>query len=210
MKLKLFSMGLCGFALWILNGNAFAQTAVKKPVGISDAKKNVTPLIVYDVIIYDTAKIENVAHQHSGENMASYEAYKEKSYLMGLESKMFRYEMEILLKKGTALFCDWGFYPMTPAQVGKKRSKDVLVMQYDSLGNPLSEVTMSDTISLHSWQKVTFYESWNLDKKSGMITKDVLAYGFSYYNKEKEFWIPLFILVKDEETRKKLVEMTWY
>jgi hypothetical protein len=208
MKTKFFLLCLPLFLAIAIN--AVSQTTAKKSVA-SESKKAITPLIIYDVIIFDTTKVETIAHQYSGADITAYQRDAEHKYLNLANSKIFKNEMNALIKRKNALFCNgWDFTPLTTQQLGKKITVEMTIQETDSLGNPLSTKTVADSIEMERWQKVVFYESWSFDKKTGMISKEVLAYGFYWFNEGKELWIPLFAIVKDEETRKKLIEMTGY
>jgi hypothetical protein len=170
-------------------------------------KTPITDLIIYDVILYDTAKAENVGKSWEGVEISHYNESVEHRYLNPQQSRDFRKEMQLLIKKKGVLFFD-GAELKTADWVNKRLTVDVTIPTEDSLGNVLGTMTVPDSIDSRRWSKITFYEEWKLNKSNGMIEKSVLAYMFSWYNAEKVLWIPLFGIVRDKPALEKIKKLT--
>lgn len=189
---------------------SFFTTAFLAQTGKAPQRPSVTPLIIYDVILYDTAKTENIGYKWTGQPITDYNEYVEHNYLDVNESRIFRAEIKALLKRKDILLWDGWDKIYTPAEAGKKIVREYVVEEIDSVGNLVGPKTIYDSIDTRRWNKVTFYEEWNFNRANGMLEKNALAYLFSWYNDEKGVWIPLFGVLKNKEALERLKKLRSY
>jgi hypothetical protein len=195
------------FCLFICALSLNAQTA-KTPVKAS-GKTEISNLFIYDVMLYDTAKAENLVKNWEGMPITYYNEYTEHRYLNTSQSRILRNEIGALLKRKDVVFWD-GYDEKTREWAQKKITVEMSLTEEDSLGNIVGIKTVSDTIDGRKINKVTFYEEWALNQKNGMLEKNVLAYMFYWFDDTKEFWRPLFGIIKDKASVEKIKKLTSY
>jgi hypothetical protein len=175
----------------------------------SNHKNSLTDLIVYDVMIYnesvismDTAQHKNL-RDYEGYSIEEYNAMNEHSFLSTAQGRFFRQQLKNLLRNPSVVFFR-NNYLVSGDLLGEAITREVFIQQFDSLGEATEIKSIRDTIDLKKWSKITFYEEWNLNSSSGAMEKKVLAYSFSYYDYEREFWRPILGIAADKPAFEKI------
>jgi hypothetical protein len=196
------------FCLFICALSLNAQTA-KTPVKAS-GKTEISNLFIYDVMLYDTTKAENVMKNWEGMPISSYNEHVEHRYLDVNQSRNLRNELGAMMKRKDVLFWNGWDELWSSEKARQKTTIEIQVSEEDSVGNIVGIKTLSDTIDVRKWSKVTFYEEWMFNKANGMLEKNVLGYRFEFYDVNKDLWRPMFGVVKDKTAFEKIKKHTSY
>jgi hypothetical protein len=172
-------------------------------MGAQDTSKyELARLIKTRVMLKDTTTVNTVLNRYGATDpVASYIA---DSYLNFLELGYFSEFKENIAKlsesKEALVFSDGNL----KKRLNAKEIKESVYVTEDKQ-KVVKASTKTDNISA-----IDFYESWNYNEKNNMIEKEVLAYQIlidkiDVTTGQKLGYQQLFMIVKDEEARKKLV-----
>ncbi len=165
----------------------------------------ITPFIETSIILYDTTSIKTVAKDAGDGNMHDYDAFHGKEFFLN------DVQFNEFLKIVTAMIHDPNakLYVMgkltKPGELSKKlviKGDSVDQEQFDKEGNSFIVRVAGSTDStkaIEQVRQIDFYESWALDPKNNMISRNVLGYCVIYNDTDKGFNRELFSVFKDEE-----------
>ncbi len=177
------------------------NTASTKPA--QNSKKELAKLIRTHVVLKDTTAINNRTNTNS----------VTESNIVFLDSIHFSEFKKNILKIGNSkeslVFLNIRLEDRLTSNMINKRlfTYDTLVSNYGN--KELQKITTIEHSLVEIISEIDFYETWYIDEKSKMIEKEVLAYEIYIdsadpITEKKIGTKPLFTVVKDEETRKKL------
>jgi hypothetical protein len=200
---KLFLLTACCFSLMLS-----AQDS---------SKYELARLIKTSVMLKDTTTLNTVSNRYgSSEPIATYIT---QTYFNFMEPVYFTDFKEKVLKmaysKDAHIFSNWDLKNGLSAS----EIKEMLVLKhFKEIENPLTGAIDSitdETSTTENISVVDFYETWYYNQKNNMIEKDVLAYQVMINNidvdsGESRGLKGLFIIVRDEEARKKILRIYSY
>jgi hypothetical protein len=211
----LFIIGCC-----ILSSFALAQSKIK-PVSKTTAKSaapvktEMARLIKTKVLIRDSSSIQTVMNNYGDPSSPiayhitdTYINYLEPSYYYEFKQNIYK----IAHSKSALIFSGWDLKkPLTWREIFDKYAicDSLDEISIDPEGNEIiTKVFRCDSTSkIENVSAINFFESWTFNESSGMIEKDVLAYEILSFHPEKRGYMILFMVVKDEEARKKLIRL---
>ena len=200
-------------AAFILMFTACKQASDEKPNETPAKRHEIARLIKTTVLIRDTTGIA-VWDDKKDTKIDLYISYRYLNYLEPSYLNEFRQDIYRTSQSREALVygINWDLLvPLTPAQIRNRLIKcdSVTEIGADAKGNEiLNKVFRCDSVStLTNIIGINFYETWSIDETTKMISKDILAYEPVIYNQDKNYSTPLFIILKDENSRKKLLKL---
>lgn len=197
---------LLAFGSAVLLNAQTKTSSSQKASAKTSGKADVTDLIIYDFVLYDTTKAETVGKAWSGTTMSDYNLVMNRRHLNAEQSLNFRNEIQNMLKKKDLFYFD-GENPMTHQKVLDRTTVSKEVTEYDSLGNVIGTKRVTDTIDMRNWKMITFYEEWKLNRSNGMLEKEVLGYVFHWYNEKKRLYIPMFGVARDKAAQERIKKL---
>lgn len=201
-SMRFFILTVALFA--ILSG-----TAQTKTPAVSGTKHQLTDLIVYDVMIYNEAVISMDSSQfknlrdYEGYSVEEYNAMNEHAFFSTAQGRFLRQQLRSFLRNPSVLFFRGGEI-VSGELLTNAITRNLERMEVDSTGEIVGTVTIRDTIDFKKWSKITFYEEWNLNASNGAMEKKVLAYSFSYFDRDREFWRPIVGIATDKTAFEKI------
>lgn len=173
----------------------------------------ITPYKETEVILKDTMTIKT-AYARSDSGRVSLHEFSQSysrmgTYLNSSQFKMIEKSVLIMAKNPKSLvYSSWDSSPITSAVFSKWfiTCDTIDQIAYSPEGvEMVTKVFYCDSTSLLSQiNKIIFYESWYFNPDNNQIERDVMGYSVLAYNSFKEAWKELFIVIKDEESFKKM------
>mgnify|MGYP003334739197 FL=1 len=192
--------------LAILFGTAQTKTT---PPAASGAKNQLADLIIYDVMIYNESVISMDSSQaknlrdYEGYSVEEYNAINEHAFFSTAQGRFLRNQLRSFLRNPSVIFFR-GDEIVSGELLTNAITRNLERLEVDSTGEIVGTVTFRDTIDFKKWSKITFYEEWSINSSNGAMEKKVLAYSFSYFDNEKEFWRPIVGIAADKTAFEKL------
>lgn len=185
----------------------------KSDKAIVKGRFEITPYKETEVILKDTMMVKTAyARSDSGRvSMHEFSQYYSRQgiYLNSSQFKMIEKSVLIMIKNPRSLlYSSLDSQPITADALDKvfKKCDSVDEVSYKPDGTEQkSRMFYCDSTSLLSQiNKIIFYESWYFNTDNNQIERDVMGYSVFAYDSFKEAWKHLFVVVKDEESLKKI------
>lgn len=201
---------------------AMAQTKVNSPAkpakttkAAPAARREMARLIRTRVMIKDTSTLGTVTATYGDPSFPlsyhiadTYVNYLEPSYFYEFKQSIHK----MARSKAALIYSGWNLdSPLKVKEITDRYTlcDSIIQVSVDADGNEIVTSTFhcDSTSRIENVAAVNFYESWYFNESNAMIEKEVLAYEILSYDQDKNAFRPLFMIVKDEEARKKLIRL---